>query len=150
MALVTRVLVVLLALMLASIVASFVITFAMLMEWEQILAMTGTTAGWLTVAFFSLIVSAKGLLPAMLVITLAEGLRLRSALFYAAAGGLGLVALYFGLGMADRGPGGGVLVGRDLEIMAGAGIAAGFVYWAIAGRRAGCWREQGVPGATRP
>ena len=144
MALVTRVLVVLLALMLASIVASFVITFAMLMEWEQILAMTGTTAGWLTVAFFSLIISAKGLLPAMLVIALAEGMRLRSALFYAAAGGLGLVALYFGLGMADRGPGGGVLVGRDLEIMAGAGIAAGFVYWAIAGRKAGCWREPGA------
>jgi hypothetical protein len=36
----------------------------------------------------------------------------------------------------------GVLVGRDLEIMAGAGIAAGFVYWAMAGRKAGEWREE--------
>jgi hypothetical protein len=27
--------------------------------------------------------------------------------------------------------------------MAGAGLAAGLVYWAIAGRHAGAWRESG-------
>jgi hypothetical protein len=31
---------------------------------------------------------------------------------------------------------------RELEIMAAAGIVAGFVYWAIAGRNAGRWRER--------
>jgi hypothetical protein len=141
-ALVLRILVVLGAFLAASLVAALVITLAVMLEWEEIVRVTGSRAGWLAVGFFSLIVSAKGLLPAMLVIALAEGFRIRSPLFYAAAGGAGLVGLYYGLGLAERGPGGGVLVGRDLEIMAGAGIAAGFVYWAIAGRKAGAWREQ--------
>ena len=131
-----RILVVLAAFLVASLVAAFVIAFGMLMEWQEILAGTGT--GWLAVAMFGLIVSAKGLLPAMLLIALCEGLRIRSSLFYAASGGLGLVALYYGLGLAER----DVVAGRDLEIMAGAGIAAGFVYWMIAGRKAGCWREE--------
>ena len=30
---------------------------------------------------------------------------------------------------------------RELEIMTGAGIVAGLVYWAVAGREAGRWRE---------
>jgi hypothetical protein len=30
---------------------------------------------------------------------------------------------------------------RELEVMTGAGIVAGLVYWAIAGRRAGMWRD---------
>ncbi len=93
------------------------------------------------IGFFTLIVSAKALFPAMLVIAVAEGFRIRSVLFYAIAGGAGLVGLYYGLGLTERGPAGGLLTGRDLEIMAGAGIAAGFAYWAIAGRSAGAWRD---------
>jgi hypothetical protein len=142
MTLIVRMLVVAAAFLVASMVAAFVITFAVLMDWEQVLSMTGVSAGWFAVSFFGLIVSAKGLVAALLVIVLAEALRLRSPLFYAAAGGLGLVILYYGLGLAERGPGGDALVGREVEIMAGAGIAGGFVYWAIAGRNAGAWREQ--------
>jgi hypothetical protein len=141
MRLVKRVLVVLAAFLVASLVAALVITLGVLMEWEEILRTTGSSAAWFAVAFLGLIVSAKGLLPALLLIALSEGLRLRSPLFYAALGGAGLVALYYGLGLAERGAGGDVLVGRDLEIMAGSGIAGGFVYWAIAGRNAGAWRE---------
>jgi hypothetical protein len=81
-----RILVVLAAFLVASLVAAFVIAFGMLMEWQEILAGTGT--GWLAVAMFGLIVSAKGLLPAMLLIALCEGLRIRSSLFYAASGGM--------------------------------------------------------------
>jgi hypothetical protein len=33
------------------------------------------------------------------------------------------------------------IVRRHLEIMTGAGIVAGAVYWMIAGRNAGAWRE---------
>ena len=33
------------------------------------------------------------------------------------------------------------IVRRHLEIMTGAGIVAGLVYWMIAGRNAGAWRE---------
>src|SRR6266478_5283813 len=34
------------------------------------------------------------------------------------------------------------IVRRHLEIMTGAGIVAGLVYWMIAGRNAGAWRER--------
>jgi hypothetical protein len=148
MTLIVRMLVVLAAFLVASLVAAFVITFGILMDWQEIVSITGFSPGWFAVAFFGLIMSAKGLVAAMLVIVLTEALRLRSPLFYAAAGGIGLVTLYYGLGLAERGPGTDVLVGRELEIMAGAGIAAGFVYWAIAGRNAGAWREQSV--SSRP
>jgi hypothetical protein len=33
------------------------------------------------------------------------------------------------------------IVRRHLEIMMGAGVVAGAVYWLIAGRKAGAWRE---------
>src|SRR5262245_5020121 len=133
-----RIMVVLAAFLVASFVAAFVIAFAVLMEWQEIFSGAGDTgAGWLLVGVFGLVVSIKALLPAVLLIALAEYFSIRSVLAYAVAGGAGLVALYYGLGLAER----DVLVGRDLEIMAGAGIAAGFVYWALAGRKAGCWRQ---------
>jgi hypothetical protein len=37
------------------------------------------------------------------------------------------------------------IVRRHLEIMTGAGIVAGMVYWMIAGRNAGAWREPPRP-----
>jgi len=133
-----RILVVLAAFLVASFVAAFVIAFAVLMEWQEIFSTGGSTgAGWLLVGIFGFVVSLKALLPAVVLIALTESFAIRSVLFYAVAGGAGLVGLYHGLGLAAH----DVLVGRDLEIMAGAGIAAGFVYWALAGRKAGCWRE---------
>ena len=39
------------------------------------------------------------------------------------------------------------IVRRHLEIMTGAGIVAGLIYWMIAGRSAGAWRE---PPPLRP
>jgi len=141
-ALAKRLVVIVAGFLLASLVAALVITIGVLMEWEEILRITGSSAAWLAVAFIGLIVSAKGLVPAMLIIALSESLRLRSPLFYAALGGAGLVGLYYALGLADRGPPGDILVARDLQIMAGGGIAGGFVYWAVAGRRAGSWRGQ--------
>lgn len=142
-----RLVVMLAGLLAASVVAAFVITFGVLMEWEDILRMTGSSAGWLAVSFLSLVVSGKGLAAAVLAIALAEALRLRSPLFYAAAGGAGLVALYYGLGLAERSTD-ALLTGRDVEIMAGAGIAAGFAYWIIAGRNAGAWRAHDAASPT--
>jgi len=40
------------------------------------------------------------------------------------------------------------IVRRHLEIMTGAGIVAGLVYWMIAGRNAGAWRRS--PGRPPP
>jgi hypothetical protein len=50
------------------------------------------------------------------------------------------------------------IVQRHLEIMTGAGIVAGLVYWLIAGRNAGAWRKPPpsigppppLPSASRP
>jgi hypothetical protein len=44
------------------------------------------------------------------------------------------------------------IVRRHLEIMTGAGILAGVVYWMIAGRSAGAWREppRALPLARAP
>jgi hypothetical protein len=135
--LLSRVLVVLFAFLAAGLTAGIVITIGVLArEWDDLVAITDPQIAWWMAAVFTFMVSGAGLIPAFLLIVLAEGFRVRSVLLYAAAGGLGLVALYYGLGFAER----ALPVGREAEIMAGAGIAAGFVYWAIAGRNAGAWR----------
>ena len=41
-------------------------------------------------------------------------------------------------------------VRREVEIMAGAGIIAGLVYWLIAGRNAGAWRVPPLPRRQPP
>jgi hypothetical protein len=42
------------------------------------------------------------------------------------------------------------IVRRHLEIMTGAGIVAGLVYWMIAGRNAGAWRAPPRPQRPPP
>jgi len=70
----------------------------------------------------------------------------RGVLTYAAGGAIVGAACYLGLIPFDpdtlhfEG-----IVRRHLEIMTGAGIVAGLVYWLIAGRTAGAWREPRPP-----
>lgn len=85
------------------------------------------------VAFFSFV-------PAAIFILLSESFAWRSVVIYAVAGGaIGLFCGYT-FGFLDWGPRFGVPLDGNAELMAGAGIAAGIVYWAVAGRRAGAWR----------
>jgi hypothetical protein len=42
------------------------------------------------------------------------------------------------------------IVRRHLEIMTGAGIVAGIVYWLVAGRNAGAWRNPPPPRQPPP
>ena len=42
------------------------------------------------------------------------------------------------------------IVRRHLEIMTGAGILAGVIYWMIAGRNAGAWRAPPLPPRRPP
>jgi hypothetical protein len=142
MPLVTRILAVVLAFIAACVAAAVVITLGVVLDWEQLLSMPGFGIPRLVLAF-SLFLSRTGLLPAFLLIACAEGLRIRSILFYAAAGGLGLVGLYYGAGLGEHS--GGIPLRREMEIMAGAGIVGGFVYWALAGRVAGAWRGEPAP-----
>jgi hypothetical protein len=74
----------------------------------------------------------------MVVVTITEAFYIRSVLVYALGGGIVGLACYLGLIPFDpetlRFDG---IVRRHLEIMTGAGIVAGLVYWMIAGRTPG-------------
>jgi len=95
----------------------------------------------IVMGFGFIFVSGFALLPALVVVLITETFSIRSALAYAIGGGLVGVACYLGLVPFDPGTlhfdG---IIRRHLEIMAGAGIVGGMVYWLIAGRNAGGWR----------
>ncbi|WP_420967750.1 hypothetical protein [Bradyrhizobium sp. B120] len=91
-------------------------------------------------------ISGFALLPALVVVLITEAFFIRSVLAYAVGGGIVGAACYLGLVPFDpdmmqfHG-----IVRRHMEIMTGAGIVAGLVYWLIAGRSAGAWREPRRP-----
>jgi len=77
------------------------------------------------------------------VIVIAEAARLRNFLYYGVGGALVGLASYFGSDISvrlenttDVTP-----VGHTLQLAAAAGIIGGLVYWVVAGRNAGRWRD---------
>ena len=92
--------------------------------------------------FGFIFISGFALLPALIIALITEAFYIRSALAYAVGGALVGLACYLGLVPFDpetlhfEG-----IVRRHMEIMTGAGIVAGLVYWMIAGRTAGAWRK---------
>ncbi len=144
MALIGRVFVILFALLCGSFAGGVLVAIAFLVP--EVGALDLPPLGHGAVAVFAtfgfVFISAYALLPALLVIIAAEAFAIRSVLFYAVAGGLlGAILILNSDGWDWRAiqiDGG---ARRELEIMAAAGIVAGFVYWAIAGRKAGRWRE---------
>jgi hypothetical protein len=92
--------------------------------------------------FGFIFVSGFALLPALIVVAITEAFNIRSALAYGIGGAVVGLACYLGLIPFDpatmRFDG---IVRRHLEVMTGAGIVGGLVYWLIAGRNAGRWRE---------
>jgi hypothetical protein len=141
-ALIARIFVVLFAFFVASIVAGLVLTLGLLPpELDELTAMPGAHAGFdLAVAFSAVLISGYALIPAMLFIAIAEGFRLRSFLFYAGFGAAMALLSAHGWNFSVDGSPAYPLVGREQEVFAAAGIAAGLVYWALAGRKAGAWR----------
>jgi phosphotransferase system glucose/maltose/N-acetylglucosamine-specific IIC component len=93
------------------------------------------------VAFGFIFISGFALLPAAIVALLTEAFSIRSVFAYAIGGAVVGAACYLSLVPYDtetwqfNG-----IVRRHMEIMTGAGIVAGLVYWMIAGRSAGAWR----------
>jgi hypothetical protein len=89
---------------------------------------------------------AVALLPLAILIAIAEAFKIRSLLIYAVAGCVVMLLGYSASGLAppsyeesiDHPP---PLIPHAVEVAAGAGIVFGGVYWLIAGRRAGRWRE---------
>jgi hypothetical protein len=151
MALIGRLFVILFAFLAASLVAGMIVIGAIMFPEFSDLGAGPVDPGALNIllGFGFIFVSGFALLPAMIVVAITEAFYIRSALTYAVGGGIVGLACYLGLVPFDpetlRFEG---IVRRHLEIMTGAGIVAGMVYWMIAGRNAGAWREP--PPVQRP
>ena len=143
MALIGRLFVILFGFLAACLVAGMIVVAAVLFPEFSDLGIRPIDQDALNVVvgFGFIFVSGFALLPAMIVVAITEAFYIRSALTYAVGGGLVGLACYLGLVPFDadqlRFEG---IVRRHLEIMTGAGILAGVVYWMIAGRNAGAWR----------
>jgi hypothetical protein len=73
--------------------------------------------------------------PAILVVIVGEVARVRSALYYVAAGGAALAIVPF-LTRLEQPATALALAPAVWQVLATAGFAGGFVYWLIAGRNA--------------
>ena len=101
--------------------------------------------------FGFIFISGFALLPALIVVLITEAFYVRGVLTYAVGGGVVGLACYLGLIPFDPATlSFDGIVRRHLEIMTGAGIVAGLVYWMIAGRTAGAWREPPRPPTPPP
>ncbi len=142
MALIGRLFVILFAFLAASLVAGMIIVCAVLFpEFTDLGIGQLDPAVNVIVGLGFIFISGFALLPALIVAAITETFNIRSLLVYAVGGALVGAACYLGLIPFDpetmRFDG---IIRRHLEIMTGAGIVAGLVYWMIAGRTAGAWR----------
>src|SRR6266702_7172442 len=143
MALLGRLFVILFGFLAACLVAGMIVVGAVLYPEFSDLA-TGPidqSAVNVVLGFGFIFISGFALLPALIVVLITEAFYVRGVLTYAVGGAVVGCACYLGLVPFDpatlhfEG-----IVRRHLEIMTGAGIVAGLVYWLIAGRNAGAWR----------
>jgi hypothetical protein len=161
MALIGRLVVILIGFLAACLVGGMIVVAALLFPEFADLGAGPVDEGTIDIllGFGFIFVSGFALLPAMVIVAVTEAFYIRSALAYAVGGGLVGLACYLGLvpfnpdTLQFEG-----IVRRHLEIMTGAGIVAGVVYWMIAGRNAGAWRHPPpplkppppLPSASRP
>jgi hypothetical protein len=130
--------------LLASFAAGLVVVMAVMMhEWTNLaLDPIDPHPFAIFIGFAFIFASSLALVPALIAIVFAEAFSVRSVLYYAVVGAVIGVTGYWSLG--NFGP--SLLridsaARREIEIMIGAGIVAGLVYWLVAGRNAGRWRE---------
>ena len=144
MALIGRLFVILFGFLAACFVAGMIVVGAVLFpEFSDLDAREiDPSAIHVVLGFGFIFISGFALLPALIVVLITEAFSIRGMLTYAVGGAIVGAACYLGLTPFDpqtmQFDG---IVQRHLEIMTGAGIVAGIVYWMIAGRRAGAWRE---------
>src|SRR5258708_9926936 len=143
MALIGRLFVIFFAFLAACLVAGMIVVGAVVFPEFSDLGLGTIDQGAMNIVlgFGFIFVSGFELLPAMIIALITEAFHIRGALPYAIGGGLVGLACYLGLVPFDtetlRFEG---IVRRHIEIMTGAGIVGGLVYWMIAGRNAGGWR----------
>jgi hypothetical protein len=148
MALIGRLVVILIGFLASCLVGGMIVVGALLFPEFSDLGAGPVDEGTIDIllGFGFIFVSGFALLPALVIVAITEAFYIRSALAYAVGGGLVGLACYLGLvpfhpeTLQFEG-----IVRRHLEIMTGAGIVAGVVYWMIAGRTAGAWRHPPPP-----
>jgi len=152
MVLIGRLFAVFFGFLLACIVASIVVLWALFFpEMNDVAFDVDQGAINVILGFGFLLVSGFALLPAAIIALVTEAFSIRHILAYAVAGGLAGLFCYLGfipfdtVNMAFNG-----IVRRHLEVMVGAGILGGVVYWLIAGRNAGGWRDVSPPPPPLP
>jgi phosphotransferase system glucose/maltose/N-acetylglucosamine-specific IIC component len=145
MSLFGRIIVIFFALMVAIVAAGIALAIGIVApDWAGADSDPFERVSFFIVSFFATsFVGAVAFLPAMVVIVIAEAARLRNFLYYGVGGALVALASYYGSDISvrlenttDVTP-----VGNALQLAAAAGIIGGLVYWLIAGRNAGRWRE---------
>jgi hypothetical protein len=153
MALIGRLVVIFMGFLAACLVGGMIVVGALLFPEFSDLGAGPVDEGTIDIllGFGFIFVSGFALLPALVIVAITEAFYIRSALAYAVGGGLVGLACYLGLVPFHpdtlRFDG---IVRRHLEIMTGAGIVAGVVYWLIAGRNAGAWRNPPPPPKPPP
>lgn len=81
------------------------------------------------------LLSMLSIVPAVLVVTVGEVARIRSAVYWVPAGGAALAAVPFLMRLSE-GAATALPPAALLQVLATAGFAAGLVYWLLAGRTA--------------
>lgn len=151
MSLIGRLFLIVLAGLVSSLIAGVIIISAVLFPELSSIEIGGVIdpqAIDVLIGFGFIFLSGFALLPALIIVVLTEAFSIRSVLAYAVGGAIVGAACYLGLVPFDTTT--MQFIGiehRHLEVMTGAGIVAGLVYWLMAGRRAGAWRS--VPAPSR-
>jgi hypothetical protein len=140
--------VIIFALLVASMAAGVALAIGIIApDWSTMDSDPVERANFFIISFFATsFFGTVAMAPAFMLIMLGEFLRIRSFIYYGVAGALVGLASYFGSDISmqlenttDVPP-----VEHALELAAAAGIIGGVVYWLIAGRKAGVWREAGL------
>ncbi len=145
-----RLFVLIFAVIVSSIAAGIAIAVGALGPQWHVMGQPGERVMFWGVAIVGSVFSgAISLLPLAIAIAVAETFKIRSLLVNTAAGALLLFAGYYSSGLArpsyeesiDAPP---PPISQDAQLAAAAGAVFGFVYWFVAGRNAGRWRETGA------
>jgi hypothetical protein len=113
--------------------------FVLVAHWNRVETVTADDASGLVSLLIAPMLAlsvAYMMFPSILAVLISEAFAIRSWMYHAAAGGLSAVISLATVGAFDK--------SYDLSdeplIAVGAGIVAGFAYWAVAGWSAGFWK----------
>ena len=143
-----RIMVLVFALLLAIVAAGITLAIGIVVpDWAGVDADPVERLSFFIVSFFATsFVGTVAFLPALLAIFIGEAARLRNFLYYGVGGAVVGLASYYGTNISVRLEKTHVApVTNALQLAAAAGIIGGLVYWLIAGRNAGRWREPRTP-----